>query len=292
MFERLKNFFILPKSERTETVTLLVLIFFLILIYQYKTSVFPHKSENTTIPVIIKKLQVNSKQSFSNNIKPPLTINAQPTLFRFDPNTLTAVQWIKLGLTEKQANVILRYCSKGGRFRKPEDLQKMYVISPTFYERVKNYIEIKSSVKGQDEKIISRKSEMLKIEINSATAEELTKLRGIGEVFSKRIVKYREMLGGFVQKEQLLEVYKFDTATYLKIKDQVEIDTAKIKKWNINTLSAYELSRHPYIKYTIAKSIVQARNKLGYFHSLEEIKYANFVDDNFLNKTKPYLTLK
>ena len=74
------------------------------------------------------------------------------------------------------------------------------------------------------------------------------------------IVNYREKLGGFYSKEQLLEVYKFPVETYEKIKNQLSVDTTLIRKINVNTATVKELKQHPYISYYQALSIVENRD--------------------------------
>jgi len=55
------------------------------------------------------------------------------------------------------------------------------------------------------------------LELNSATREELMLIPGIGEVLSRRIIDYREEIGGFESLSQLMEVKGIGEATYQKI---------------------------------------------------------------------------
>jgi len=64
------------------------------------------------------------------------------TEFEFDPNTITATQWMELGFSEKQAEVIDHYRQAGGKFHKPEDIKKLYVMSEENYERLLPYVRI------------------------------------------------------------------------------------------------------------------------------------------------------
>lgn len=70
--------------------------------------------------------------------------------FFFDPNTITLDSLCMLGLTPRQAQTILNYRNKGGRFRRPEDFSRMYVVSEELYLRVKPFIAIASE--SQDPK--------------------------------------------------------------------------------------------------------------------------------------------
>lgn len=61
------------------------------------------------------------------------------------------------------------------------------------------------------------------VSLNSATAEELTELKGVGEVTAQAIVAYREEHGGFKDVEELLEVSGIGPAKLAQLKDQVQL---------------------------------------------------------------------
>ncbi|WP_316824972.1 helix-hairpin-helix domain-containing protein [Pedobacter miscanthi] len=127
-------------------------------------------------------------------------------LFNFDPNTLNAEGWQTLGLSPKQAKAIVNYTGKGGKFYKPEDLQKMYTISPEMYKKILPYVKIANQNVNASKKYLPfEKKEYVKkapviIDINQADSAQLDEIKGIGAAFAKRILKYRERLGGFLQK--------------------------------------------------------------------------------------------
>ena len=97
--------------------------------------------------------------------------------------------------------------------------------------------------------------------------------------------------GGFFNKEQLMEVWKFDQEKYDGVQQFVEVNPASIKKININTCTAQEL-KHPYIKWNIANAIVNYRTIHGKFKTIEDIKKTDLVDEETLRKIAPYLTLE
>lgn len=98
------------------------------------------------------------------------------------------------------------------------------------------------------------------LELNSADTLQLQELRGIGPGFARRIVKYREKLGGYYAKEQLMEVYGFTEELYGKVAPHITVDASKISKLDVNTLGIAELKQHPYISFYEAKAIVEYRN--------------------------------
>lgn len=62
--------------------------------------------------------------------------------FEFDPNKIGIDEWVKLGFTEKQASTIEHYKEKGGRFYRPEDLMRLYVMDEPHYNKLYPYVKI------------------------------------------------------------------------------------------------------------------------------------------------------
>lgn len=110
------------------------------------------------------------------------------------------------------------------------------------------------------------------VDLNTADTTLLKRLPGIGSSFAKRIVEYREKLGGYCESEQLLEVYKMDTARYEGIKDFVKIDSTFVpNKLKINSDSFKILLKHPYLEYDDVKKIVNYREQKGMIASWEQL---------------------
>jgi competence ComEA-like helix-hairpin-helix protein len=231
--------------------------------------------------------------------------NYQPKgkLFYFDPNKISGDGWEKLGLRDKTIQTIQNYLRKGGHFKKPEDLQKVYGLRPEEYERLASYIQIESaSVSNNEEELVPGKKlnedQQVKnftprysaIEINSADTTAFITLPGIGSKLAARIVNFREKLGGFYSIEQVGETFGLPDSTFQKIKQYLKLENPSLKKININTASIEELKAHPYIKWGIANPIVAYRNEHGNFTKLEDIKKIVVVTDVIYQKIIPYLT--
>ena len=108
------------------------------------------------------------------------------------------------------------------------------------------------------------------VKLNSADTTELKSLPGIGSFFAKNIVDYKNKLGGFIEKEQLLEVYAFDTTRLSNIENFIIIDTIELRKVNINTDDFKTILRHPYIEYEDVKKIVNYRESKGMIKNWEQ----------------------
>lgn len=129
------------------------------------------------------------------------------------------------------------------------------------------------------------------VELNSADTVELKKINGIGSVFAKRIVKFREALGGFVNVEQLSEVFGFDKEKYDQILPQVRLDTLALRKLNVNTASVDDMNFHPYLSKKEAVAIFSKRVKTGDYSNVQEVKKVALMSDSAFMKIAPYLVL-
>lgn len=124
----------------------------------------------------------------------------------------------------------------------------------------KSYKETRNNINKKVQQPIARSQ---KLNLNSADTTELKSLPGIGSFFAKNIVDYRNKLGGFIEKEQLLEVYAFDSTRMANIENLIIIDTIELRKVNVNTDDFKTILRHPYIEYEDVKKIVNYRESKG-----------------------------
>jgi competence protein ComEA len=232
-----------------------------------------------------KRSNSNFAKSDGTNIKP----------FAFDPNILDSNGWCRLGLTAKQVGTILNYRRKGGQFRDKSDVQKMYSISEAEFKKLEDFITIKELPKKQyannwNDKYPKTARQPIIVEINSADTAAFNKLYGIGPTLAFRIVEFRTKIGGFVSKEQIKEVYGITDSTFQKIKDQLTINKALVKKININTISFQDLRLHPYFPEPIALALMKFRkNNQGKIESWDSIEAISQIDAAVKAKIKPYI---
>lgn len=159
--------------------------------------------------------------------------------FRFDPNTVSLEDLQRLGFSEKQAQAIDSYRQKGGRFRRPADFARSYVVADSVYERLAPYIDIP------------------RVDINQADSAALLALPGIGPYFAGKVVQYRAQLGGYSRPEQLMDIYHFDAEKYAGLSDLISCsEPAPFPLW---TLPEADLARHPYLSRDEAHAIVLFR---------------------------------
>ena len=213
--------------------------------------------------------------------------------FYFNPNGLPAEKWKELGFDDKQIRIIKNFEAKGGKFYKKEDLKKIYGISESEYAVLEPYIQISDEHKKDRKEFTHNKSDKNTevIELNSADTNGLKKLKGIGSWYAKKIIAYRNRLGGFYKKEQLLEVKGIDSSKYAGFADFVSINKFLIKTININTATFDELRLHPYLSYNIANSLINIRKVHGKFNTVADIKKSALITANIYEKIFPYLSV-
>lgn len=215
--------------------------------------------------------------------------------FYFDPNTLSDSGWLALGLNLRQIKSIRKFLAKGGVFRNPESLKKMYCIKEELFLSLQPYIRImeKDSVRKKFDPLkYDRKPEPVKelLELNTADSAQLVAIKGIGPYFAAAIIRYRERLGGYQNIDQLLEINHVDEERLNSWKDRIRVDSSLIRKIDLNLATEKELI-HPYLSYSMAKALVNYRKLHGKFQQLREIMHTDLLDEERYRKIVPYLKL-
>jgi len=225
-----------------------------------------------------------------------------PVYFYFNPNTLSAEGWKKLGLSEKQTHIILNYVSKGGKFKEKEDLRKIYGLPPEQEEKLEPYARVPvdsarfrnvfsdKEVKKDKPSFSSKLKAGEKLELNHADSIALLKLPCIGPAFAHRILVYREKLGGYYSTSQLMEVFGMDDERFNCLGDHILIDVQSIRKIHVNQATVEELRMHPYIKWKLANLMVNYRKQHGYYRSAEDLKRLELMDEDLLEKLRAYVS--
>ncbi len=160
--------------------------------------------------------------------------------FPFNPNTVSLSDLMRLGFSEKQAQSIINYREKGGRFRRPSDFAKSFVVADSVFRRLEPFIRIP------------------KVDLNAADSAALDALPGIGPYYAARIIEHRTKLQGFSYPEQLMDIYRFDQERFDALKDLITVGPSE--PYPLWTLPEEELEKHPYIGRYGAHGVVLYRD--------------------------------
>jgi|GEM_PF-440625 len=213
-----------------------------------------------------------------------------PVLFTFDPNTLDSAGFQRLGLRARTTRMLLNWRRKGKRFYKKEDLKPLYTLTEAEYRRLAPYIVITQTAPGERRGYQARPADAI-IELNTADSQTLVRLRGIGPAIARRIIRRRAALGGFVDHEQLPELYRFNDTVMRMLRERLVISAGRVVRLNINDASAGVLARHPYISAQLAAEIVRLRGELGTFDSVAQPRQLPLMNAENYRKIAPYLTV-
>jgi competence ComEA-like helix-hairpin-helix protein len=195
----------------------------------------------------------------------------QSAVFSGNPDELE--EWIKTVEFSYEEKKEQEEFDKSVYFPQKKYTKKVDTSKSTFEERKKEIDQIKSIVK---------------LDLNMASAAELQQVKGIGPSYSERIVKYRDMLGGFSEEGQLSEVYGLKEDVVFKLLEQFSIQS-EVKKIPINSDSLKILAQHPYISYDMAKIILNYRKAHGDYKTPEDLMKIKTIDENVFLRLKPYL---
>lgn len=215
------------------------------------------------------------------------TVSLRP--FPFNPNTISADSLLQMGLPKPVVEKWIKARSRGFVFRKPEDLQRFSILSPSFRAQLLPHVVLPNSIERVRQKWQAPPRPMVMVEINQADSLELQGLPGIGPALAHRLVSYRDRLGGFYHPQQLLEVFGIDSSLLQKILPHIQIDPQKIQTRSWNTISAEELKLFPYLTNKEAQIIVQYRKVHGPFASMEAVRKIKGIRSDIPEKLTPYL---
>jgi len=127
------------------------------------------------------------------------------------------------------------------------------------------------------------------IPFSEADSITLQIVPGIGQATAGRIIKYRENLGGFHSKSQLIEVFGVKEQTAIAVWDFFVFEPNIFRKIKINSVALEDLSSHPYISYGEAKVLIAYRNQHGRFKVAEDLLKVKIFKVEWVEKIKPYL---
>lgn len=228
-------------------------------------------------------------------------------LHPFDPNTADSLTLLQLGLRPWQVRSLLRYRRAGGVFSYPEDFARLYGLTAGKYRELRPYIRIgrdyrpAAEVYGRRERreglrhtdttshaaVYPKKiREGETIDLATADTLALRHVPGIGPFFARRIARYRERLGGFVSKNQLLEIEGFPESAlpFLALPR-----TPEVRKINVNRATAEQLRAHPYIDYHMARQIIDHRRLRGAIHDLSDLRLLPLFTPGVIERLRPYI---
>lgn len=302
----IKSYLSFTRREQRGILVLISLLMLMIVIYPVVPLLMPgNPGEKAVILDSLAVLLENHvmEDSALSGIKNKTTIFITPPGATFDPNELEEKDWTAMGFDQKLAHTIINYRNKGGFFRKKEDLRKIFGMTEDAYKRIEPWIAIRNpSAGGPAHSMDTTRwattantaksvnfTDTVMVDLNSADTAELMKLKGIGRYYAGKIIRYRERLGGFICKEQLLEIEGIDSARFELLGRQAWADTALVRRLDLNSSAFKDFLHHPYFEYHMVKAIFQYRDEHGSYRSVEDLRQIPLFHEKLFMKIAPYL---
>lgn len=298
--KNLQKYFGISRSEANGMVVLMLLMIMLIIIpllyRNYATRGYQNYEKDlalldSLVPVFWPASENKAREAAS----------IDPVSISFDPNSVDFIQMIRMGFDSLLARRIIHYREKGGAFFRPDDLLKIYGFPETLYNRIRPDIRIvkggdtRSGDPGPETDFYGKDNDLKKdfkfqlIDLNEADTTQLIRIKGIGSVYSARIIKYRNLLGGYIMTEQLSEVYGLNTETLLNLRECVFVDSLFMpEKIRINFSEWIDLVKHPYINSDFANRILRERSMEGPYTDAQDFVNRLEIPDSSQVMLLPY----
>ncbi|MUP46397.1 helix-hairpin-helix domain-containing protein [Gramella sp. BOM4] len=281
----LKSHFALSRSQQNGIFLLLLLIIILqVVIFSFDHFISEPESDkiDPEIEALVKSL---------DSIKSSKKIK-KDTIYPFNPNFITDFKGYQLGMKVEEIDRLLAYRAAGKWVNSKEDFQKVTGVSDSLLNRIAPSFRFPEWV-NRSEAAVTRKIHEPVIEVadlNAATAEDLMRVRGVGEVLSERIVKYRKSIGGFLDVIQLQDVYGLNEETIGNIQKHFRIiSKPDTNLKNINTIKESELAEMPYFNAVLARKVIQYRNLHEGIRGFEELAQIGGFPSDKIDRIKLYL---
>jgi len=263
--KRLAPYFIFTQSERRGILVLIIIMVLLIGIKIYLP--FYYNSKEPTKVELLGNFEALTGSKYNNpgessNSYDDYGVESSSGYVNLKLNEAQKQELTVAGFSNYVAGNIIKYREKGGIFYCKNDLLKIYGLDTIKLNKIEKKVILVYASNNTTEDNLITESKLL-IELNTADTSDLILLEGIGPVISGRIIKYRTLLGGFAEFNQLKEVYGINEELLIKLSGKIEIDTTFLKKINVNSADESTLAKHPYISNYQAKAIIKYRNSIG-----------------------------
>ena len=289
LLKKVSPYFQFTPNERKGVIVFLVfmvlLVGFRIIIGQY-----PSITSSNLDKLTIKQLELIEERAKSKKSEPKINSNTNQPIYR-DSITIVNLQTanrsilMQVGFSQFAASNLIKYRDKGGRFYSINDLERIYGMDTLLLPKLKKQLVFEEFQSKRDNQFVKEK-----MSLNYVDSVKLMQIPCIGKVLARRIIKYREKLGGFYDVKQLKEVYGIKEECYENLLKNVFVEKEKIIRINLNTASENELAQHPYISNYQAKAIVKYREIMNKFSTPEQLKSNYIFTQSEMQKARPYLS--
>lgn len=285
-----KSHFTFNKQERSG---IFFLLFFLIIVqlgyYLYQTNTVGRSS--SFVPDNVVQAEIDSLKTISLK-------KDKVHVYPFNPNFITDFKGYTLGMSVEEIDRLHELRSKDEFVNSAIEFQNVTKVSDSLLKTIAPFFKFPEWTQNKNRKTYNVSTSNYKVkkviwkDLNTATAEDLKKISGIGEKLSARIIKFRDRLGGFLIDDQLSDVYGLEADVVERALKQFKVITKpNIVKINVNTATAEDLAKLIYLQKQVAESIVNYRNLNGSINSLSDLVKIEEFPAERINRIALYLSL-
>ncbi|MBP7181279.1 MAG: helix-hairpin-helix domain-containing protein [Flavobacterium sp.] len=270
---KLKSLFVFTSDQRKGIFALLFFIIALQFAYFFVDFSIPTNEDPEEQKWLSLQPQVDSmKMDIANK---------RPKMYLYNPNFITDYKGYKLGMSVDEIDRLLAFRKENKYVNSSQEFQNVTKVSDSLLNVMSPYFKFPDWVNNKKEykefkkypnQAFAKNEKIVLIDINQATKEDLIKIYGIGEAISVRILKQKEVLGGFVSMEQMKDVWGLSPEVIENLNSHFKVSVLpNFKKIDINNASLKELSQFYYFKYPLAKEIVTYRSMKGNISNIEDL---------------------
>lgn len=296
----IKEYLSFTRRERIAVIVLLLSMAVFIALPYYYEPAFEQPIPDSSLNRFLSTADDNRVPRHSEAKAPAISgEHSSAVLFRFDPNKISEAGWQQLGLSARLASTIMKYRSKGGQFRKPEDLKKIWGMKPEVAERLMPYVSIEPGINAQhngkevfnNSRAFEKKTAQV-IDINLAQLEDWKNLPGIGEVLAARIIRYREKCGGFSSIDAVGTTYGIADTVFGKLRTYLKFDEHSLPKIDLNQAGITQLKNRLQLSFLQAKALVRYRDEHGPYISIDDLSNVPGLADTTRERLSALVRLK
>ncbi len=288
----LKSHFALSRSQQNG---IFVLVLLIIIVQGILFSFDFYSDPNVSTDIDKKELEFYRNKL--DSLKAAQSKTSRDTIYPFNPNYITDYKGYQLGMSIEEIDRLLKYRAEGKWINSAEDFKKVTGVSDSLLDVVKVNFRFPEWTQNTRHVIAkesyTQKPAVVIADLNSASSEDLQKVKGVGEVLSERIIKYRYKIGGYLDMIQLKDVYGLSPEVIENINRMFTIQSRPEKtRQDLNKMGVGQLSEIPYFDYELSRKIISYRKLHEGIRSFEELSGIDGFPSDKIDRIKLYLTLE